>query len=87
MTYYGKTIFTLHTKGEPPMFSGIFQPMHLIVILGIVLIIFGPGKLPELGEGLAKGIKSFKAGIKDLKDETKDANVAQLEGKEEKKTA
>ena len=69
------------------MFSGLFQPMHLIVILGIVLIIFGPGKLPELGEGLAKGIKSFKSGIKDLKDETKDANVAQLEGKEEKKTA
>ena len=50
------------------MFSGIFQPMHLIVILVIVLVIFGPGKLPELGEGLAKGIKSFKKGIKDSTD-------------------
>lgn len=29
--------------------EGLFQPLHLIVILVIVLIIFGPGKLPELG--------------------------------------
>jgi sec-independent protein translocase protein TatA len=42
------------------MFSGLFQPMHLIVILIIVMIIWGPGKLPEIGEGLAKTIKSFK---------------------------
>ncbi|MDD1751077.1 MAG: twin-arginine translocase TatA/TatE family subunit, partial [Methanothrix sp.] len=34
------------------MFEGLAQPMHLILILLIVLIIFGPGKLPELGEGL-----------------------------------
>jgi len=31
------------------MFEGLFQPMHMIMILLIVLIIFGPGKLPELG--------------------------------------
>ena len=42
------------------MFSGLFQPMHLIIILVIVVIIFGPGKLPEIGSGLAKGIKSFQ---------------------------
>ena len=64
------------------MFSGLFQPMHLIIILGIVLIIWGPGKLPELGGGLAKGIKSFKEGIKDLNDETKEP--IKFEGKEEK---
>ena len=29
--------------------EGLFQPMHLIIILVIVLVIFGPGKLPELG--------------------------------------
>jgi sec-independent protein translocase protein TatA len=67
------------------MFSGLFQPMHLIVILVIVLVIFGPGKLPELGEGLAKGIKSFKKGIKDsteaAKDETK---TVPLEHKDDK---
>jgi sec-independent protein translocase protein TatA len=47
------------------MFEGLAQPMHLILILLIVMIIFGPGKLPELGEGLGKGIKSFKKAMKE----------------------
>jgi sec-independent protein translocase protein TatA len=45
------------------VFEGLFRPMHLIIILVIVLIIFGPGKLPELGEGLGKSIKAFKKAI------------------------
>jgi sec-independent protein translocase protein TatA len=65
------------------MFEGLFAPMHLIVILVIVMIIFGPGKLPEIGSGLAKGIKSFKDGIKDLKDEV---DAKPIEHKEEKAT-
>ena len=40
--------------------QGLFQPMHIIVILVIVLIIFGPGKLPELGSSIGKAIKGFK---------------------------
>jgi sec-independent protein translocase protein TatA len=42
------------------MGRGLFQPMHLLLILVIVLIIFGPGKLPEIGEGLGKSIRGFK---------------------------
>ncbi len=42
------------------MFEGLFQPMHLILILIIALVIFGPGKLPELGKGLGKSIREFK---------------------------
>ena len=42
------------------MFEGLLQPMHLIVILIIVLIIFGPGKLPELGGSIGKAIRGFK---------------------------
>lgn len=42
------------------MFEGLFQPMHLIIILVIALIIFGPGKLPDLGKGLGKSIREFK---------------------------
>jgi len=34
--------------------GNLFQPMHLLLIFFIVLIIFGPGKLPELSEGLGK---------------------------------
>jgi len=51
------------------MFEGLFQPMHLILILLIVLIIFGPGKLPELGEGLGKSIKAFKRAMKEEQTE------------------
>ena len=42
------------------MFEGLFQPMHLLVILGIALLVFGPKKLPELGKGLGDGIRGFK---------------------------
>jgi len=42
------------------MFEGLMQPVHLVIILGIVLIIFGPGKLPELGGSLGKAIRGFK---------------------------
>ena len=45
------------------MFEGIFQPMHLLVILGIALLMFGPKKLPELGKGLGDGIRRFKSAV------------------------
>ncbi len=44
--------------------EGLFQPMHLFFILLIVLIIFGPGKLPDLGRGLGKGIREFKDALR-----------------------
>jgi sec-independent protein translocase protein TatA len=44
--------------------EGLLQPTHLIFILLIVLILFGPGKLPELGKGLGKGIREFKDAIR-----------------------
>jgi sec-independent protein translocase protein TatA len=45
------------------MFEGLFQPMHLLVIVGIALLVFGPKKLPELGKGLGEGIRGFKAAM------------------------
>ena len=47
------------------MFEGLFQPMHLLVIFGIALLVFGPRKLPELGKGIGEGIRGFKEAIKD----------------------
>jgi sec-independent protein translocase protein TatA len=47
------------------MFEGLAQPLHLILIFLIVLVIFGPGKLPELGESLGKSIKAFKKAVQD----------------------
>jgi sec-independent protein translocase protein TatA len=44
---------------------GRFSAWHWIVVLAIVLIIFGAGKLPRVMGDFAKGIKAFKAGMKD----------------------
>jgi sec-independent protein translocase protein TatA len=52
------------------MFGGLFQPMHLIIILVIALVVFGPSRLPELGKGIGKGIRDFK---KALSDDDKDS--------------
>jgi sec-independent protein translocase protein TatA len=49
------------------MFGGIGMP-ELLVILVIVLIIFGANKLPQIGEGLGKGIRNFKKGVKDKEE-------------------
>jgi sec-independent protein translocase protein TatA len=38
--------------------------MHLLVIFGIALLVFGPKKLPELGKGIGEGIRGFKEAIK-----------------------
>lgn len=49
------------------MFEGLFQPMHLLVILVIAMLVFGPKKLGELGKGLGQGIRSFKQAVRDDK--------------------
>lgn len=46
------------------MLDNLFTPTHLIIILVIALLIFGPRKLPELGKGLGEGLRGFKDGIK-----------------------
>jgi sec-independent protein translocase protein TatA len=49
--------------------EGLFQPTHLLIILAVALFIFGPKKLPELGQGLGKGIRSFKDSMKAASEE------------------
>jgi sec-independent protein translocase protein TatA len=56
------------------MFEGLFQPMHLLVIFGIALLVFGPKKLPELGKGIGEGIRGFKSAMK--AEEDKPVNAA-----------
>jgi len=45
------------------MFEGLFQPLHMIVVFGIALLVFGPKKLPELGKGLGESIRGFKSAM------------------------
>ena len=55
------------------MFEGLFQPMHLLLVFGIALLVFGPKKLPELGKGIGEGIRGFKSAIRS--DEENSANT------------
>jgi sec-independent protein translocase protein TatA len=38
----------------------LFSPLHLVIVLAILLVIFGPRRLPELGSGLGKAISGFR---------------------------
>ncbi len=69
---------------------GEFSFWHLILVFGVVLIFFGPSRLPGLGNSLGKAIKGFKEGIKGVTDEPaeKEAQAAHdaLPGNEKKST-
>jgi sec-independent protein translocase protein TatA len=60
---------------------GIGMP-ELIIILVIVLIIFGAGKIPEIGAGIGKGIRNFRKATSEIdKEENKETN--KIEDKKE----
>jgi sec-independent protein translocase protein TatA len=46
---------------------GLGMP-ELLVILVIILVVFGAGKLPQIGEGLGKGISNFKKSVRENKE-------------------
>lgn len=46
-------------------------PTELILILGVALIVFGPGKLPELGQMMGKTIREFKGAINNIDEDIK----------------
>ena len=50
------------------MFAGGMGMTELLIILFIVFIIFGAGKIPSVAAGLGKGIRSFKKGITGIED-------------------
>ena len=50
---------------------GSFSIAHWIVVIVVLLLIFGPKRLAEVGKGLGEGIRGFKSGIKE--DDAKDA--------------
>jgi sec-independent protein translocase protein TatA len=61
------------------MFEGILQPAHLLLILGIALLMFGPQKLPQLGRGLGEAIRGFREGINSAGNKAIDAPTAPSE--------
>lgn len=45
------------------MLGELFQPMHLLLILVIALLLFGPGKLPQIAANMGKSIREFKSAL------------------------
>ncbi len=62
-------------------------PMELVIILLIVIIIFGAGKLPEIGGALGKGIKEFRKATKEIEEAKKDLETAATEPEKKDETA
>lgn len=54
---------------------------ELILILVIALVIFGPGKLPEIGKSVGKALNEFKKASKDLTAEIKEDKIEKIESK------
>lgn len=67
------------------MFDGIFQPFHLLVILVIALLIFGPGKLSDVGNSLGKAIRGLKKALNDPLDMGKGNDDGRSESKDDEK--
>ena len=50
---------------------GSLSPVHWLIVIVVVLLIFGPGRLAGVGKGLGEGIRSFKKGISADEDDDK----------------
>ena len=47
------------------MGEGLLSPLHILLIVGIALLVFGPSKFAALGKGLGEGIRNFKSAMKE----------------------
>src|SRR3954451_2400197 len=65
------------TATLPTMFGGGVGPMEIFLVLIVVLLIFGPKRLPGLGRQLGRGMKEFRDSITDRHDRDNDEEDAQ----------
>lgn len=56
---------------------------ELLIILVLVMIIFGAGKLPQVGGALGKGLRNFKKGMNDAGEEIEEGEVTKIDEKKE----
>lgn len=57
---------------------GVLQPWHVIIVLVIVLVIFGPGKLPMLGKAVGDTVRDFKKAVGDEAAPVAQSTVTEL---------
>ncbi len=67
-------------------FIGNIGPWELVLVLVIALIIFGPGKLPEVAKSVGKGINEFKRASNEVRQQVQEA-VSLDDEEENKKTS
>jgi sec-independent protein translocase protein TatA len=58
----------------------LLQPTHLLLILIVALLLFGPKKLPELGKGIGEGLRALKEGMKDTPPEQPKSPSTEVKG-------
>jgi sec-independent protein translocase protein TatA len=66
------------------MGEGLFQPLHILLIIAIALLVFGTSKFSALGKGLGEGIRNFKSAMKEGEEPKKEEKITEKE--EEKKS-
>lgn len=49
--------------------SNLFSPMHLLIVLAIILVLFGAAKLPALAKSMGQSARAFKGEMNTMKDE------------------
>jgi sec-independent protein translocase protein TatA len=63
------------------MGEGLFQPLHILLIVAIALLVFGTSKFSALGKGLGEGIRNFKSAMKDGEEPKKEEKAKEEEKK------
>lgn len=63
------------------MGEGLFQPLHILLIIAIALLVFGTSKFSALGKGLGEGIRNFKAAMKEGEEPKKEDKIKEEEKK------
>ena len=58
------------------MFGNVLSPIHIILLLVVVLLIFGPRRLPELGGAVGKTIKEFQKSMAEARGESSEGSDA-----------
>jgi sec-independent protein translocase protein TatA len=61
----------LADAADPEIYMDLFAPSHLLIILLIILVIFGPSKLGDVGGAMGKAIRDFKRAMNDPDDASK----------------
>ena len=63
------------------MGEGLFQPLHILLIIAIALLVFGTSKFSALGKGLGEGIRNFRAAMKEGEEPKKEEKIKEEDKK------